>query len=136
MLIQQLLLGVNDATISVAGEPLVDDREAGPKRITRPDRSRGCNAPFRARGGEVGYRRGAVNSQRCPAYAPRSATISVAFWTTARACGSGSVGELGRTFGCAVQRAQEQTGVFAKHFPERCPWTPEQILDRDFLPGD
>lgn len=45
-------------------------------------------------------------------------------------------GELRRTFRVAVQKAQDETGVFPERFPRECPWTPEQILDQDFLPED
>jgi Domain of unknown function DUF29 len=44
--------------------------------------------------------------------------------------------ELRRTYTDAVEEAAEETGVFLEHFPSECPWTPEQILDQDFLPGD
>ena len=44
--------------------------------------------------------------------------------------------ELRRTFRVAVQAAQEETGVFPDRFPRECPWTPEQILDQNFLPDD
>jgi hypothetical protein len=30
--------------------------------------------------------------------------------------------------------ASEETGVPLAHFPECCPWTPEQVLDTDFWP--
>ncbi len=42
--------------------------------------------------------------------------------------------ELERTYISAVRRAARQTGVFPHLFPPACPWTPEQILDQDFLP--
>lgn len=44
--------------------------------------------------------------------------------------------ELGRTYGVALQKAAEETGVFPELFPAECPWTPERILDHDFLPDD
>lgn len=44
--------------------------------------------------------------------------------------------ELARTYAIAVRRAARQTGVFPHLFPSQCSWTPEQILDPDFLPGD
>jgi hypothetical protein len=44
--------------------------------------------------------------------------------------------ELRRTYGIAVERAVEESGVFRDRFQRECPWTPEQILDRNFLPDD
>lgn len=36
----------------------------------------------------------------------------------------------------ARERASEETTIFLHLFPESCPYTIEQILDPDFLPGD
>lgn len=35
----------------------------------------------------------------------------------------------------ARERASEETAIYLDHFPETCPYTIEQILDRDFFPG-
>jgi Domain of unknown function DUF29 len=35
---------------------------------------------------------------------------------------------------CAVEKAIEETGMNADRFPPACPYTAEQILDRDFFP--
>ncbi|MCC6070266.1 DUF29 domain-containing protein [Massilia sp. GCM10020059] len=40
---------------------------------------------------------------------------------------------LADAFNDAVHLASEQTGIL--EFPDSCPWTVEQILDTDFLPG-
>ena len=36
----------------------------------------------------------------------------------------------------AREKASEETTIFLHLFPEACPYTIEQILDPDFLPGD
>ncbi|MDB5540494.1 MAG: hypothetical protein JWQ89_2221 [Devosia sp.] len=36
----------------------------------------------------------------------------------------------------AREMASEETTVYLKYFPETCPYTIEQILDPDFLPGE
>lgn len=41
---------------------------------------------------------------------------------------------LAESYGDAVEEAGLETGLPAGTFPELCPFTPEQILDRDFLP--
>lgn len=38
-------------------------------------------------------------------------------------------------YGRARQKASEETTVYLHLFPETCPYTLEQILDADFLPG-
>jgi len=41
---------------------------------------------------------------------------------------------LAESYSDAVEVANLETGLPADTFPQRCPFTPEQILDRDFLP--
>lgn len=36
----------------------------------------------------------------------------------------------------AREKASEETTIYLELFPTTCPYTIEQILDRDFLPGD
>ena len=43
---------------------------------------------------------------------------------------------LPRDYPRARVKAHEETGVYLEHIPETCPYTIEQILDPDFLPGD
>jgi hypothetical protein len=42
----------------------------------------------------------------------------------------------GRTYEIAMLRASGETGLPEATFPESCPYTIEQILDPDFLPGE
>ena len=41
---------------------------------------------------------------------------------------------LAECYADAVEEASLETGLPADTLPQRCPFTPEQILDRDFLP--
>jgi len=41
---------------------------------------------------------------------------------------------VAESYGDAVEGAILETALPAETFPKRCPFTPEQILDRDFLP--
>ena len=36
----------------------------------------------------------------------------------------------------ALRKAEEETGLPRSAFPAICPYTPEQVLDLDYLPGD
>jgi hypothetical protein len=42
--------------------------------------------------------------------------------------------DLGRTYRLARIKAVGETGLSETTFPEKCPYTPEQILSEDFLP--
>lgn len=42
---------------------------------------------------------------------------------------------LAEEYPSARERASEETAIYLDHFPETCPYTIEQILDRDFFPG-
>jgi len=42
--------------------------------------------------------------------------------------------DLPALFRSAVEDAIEETGLDANHFPSSCPYTPDQVLDSDFLP--
>ncbi len=37
-------------------------------------------------------------------------------------------------YGAAVRLAAVETGIKRDAFPAECPWTPEQVLDQDFMP--
>jgi hypothetical protein len=41
-----------------------------------------------------------------------------------------------REYPRAREKASEETTIYLKLFPESCPYTIEQILDPDFLPGE
>ena len=41
---------------------------------------------------------------------------------------------VGESYGDAVEQASLETGLPAEMFPKRCPFTPEQILNREFFP--
>ena len=41
---------------------------------------------------------------------------------------------VAETYKDSVEQASLETGLPAATFPERCPYTPEQVLDRGFLP--
>lgn len=41
-----------------------------------------------------------------------------------------------REYPRAREKASEETTIYLKLFPEACPYTIEQILDPDFLPGE
>jgi hypothetical protein len=43
---------------------------------------------------------------------------------------------LARRYPAARKLAQSETGLPLWTFPETCPWTPEQVLDPDFWPGE
>jgi len=41
---------------------------------------------------------------------------------------------IGESYSDAIEEASLETGLPADSFPERCPFSAEQILDRAFLP--
>jgi hypothetical protein len=43
---------------------------------------------------------------------------------------------LARRYPLARQNAADETGLPLPTFPVACPWTPEQVLDADFWPGE
>lgn len=42
---------------------------------------------------------------------------------------------IAKVYPRAVEKAVEETRLPATAFPSECPYTPEQIMDRNFLPG-
>lgn len=44
--------------------------------------------------------------------------------------------QVAKRYARAREKAAEETTIFLKNFPEACPYTIEQILDPDFLPGE
>ncbi|MGN6489320.1 MAG: DUF29 domain-containing protein [Devosia sp.] len=44
--------------------------------------------------------------------------------------------QIAKRYSRAREKAAEETTVLLKNFPESCPYTIEQILDPDFLPGE
>ncbi len=42
---------------------------------------------------------------------------------------------FGDAYTGAIQLASSETGISQKTFPKTCPYTPEQVLDADFLPN-
>ncbi len=40
-----------------------------------------------------------------------------------------------RTYGDAVERASIETGLSEDSFPRQCPFSADQVLDRNFLPS-
>lgn len=43
--------------------------------------------------------------------------------------------QIAKRYPRARDKAAEETTIFLKHFPKTCPYSVEQILDPDFLPG-
>lgn len=41
--------------------------------------------------------------------------------------------DLGENYADSVKRASAETGLRVSVFPERCPWSIDQILDEDFM---
>jgi hypothetical protein len=44
--------------------------------------------------------------------------------------------QIGKRYPRAREKAAEETTIFLKNFPKICPYTIEQVLDLDFLPGE